>query len=62
MATIEGSQIVAGTLQDQGANMIFTEVGGPVIAAVQLPQSPRGDPAAIRPMPTAGRASSLLGD
>src|SRR5579884_251483 len=31
---IEGSQIVAQTLQEQGANAIFTVVGGPVIETV----------------------------
>ena len=34
MAGIEGSQIVAAALKDQGVEMIFTVVGGPVIEAV----------------------------
>src|SRR5438067_4709156 len=34
MATIEGSQAVAQALQAQGADMIFTVVGGPVIETI----------------------------
>jgi thiamine pyrophosphate-dependent acetolactate synthase large subunit-like protein len=34
MAEIEGSQIVARALKDQGVEMIFTVVGGPVIETV----------------------------
>jgi len=34
MAGIEGSEIVAAALKDQGVEMIFTVVGGPVIETV----------------------------
>lgn len=34
MSAMEGSQVVAAALQDQGAELIFTVVGGPVIETV----------------------------